>query len=70
MIEVYRVIENDIRKAELVELFETEDIEDAKVYADTAFEETGDEHFFDIPRDAPILDADMGLRYTASDIPF
>ena len=70
MIEVYRVLNNDIRSIELVELFETEDIAAAKVYAQNAFEKTGDEHFFDIPKDAPVLDADMGLRYTASDIPF
>lgn len=70
MIEVYRVLNNDTRSTELVELFETEDIAEAKVYARNAFEKTGDEHFFDIPKDAPVLDADMGLRYTASDIPF
>ena len=65
MIEVYKV-DGDIENPELVELFETHQVEEAKRYADTAFEETGCEHFFDIPKDAP----DAGLRYWASDIPF
>lgn len=69
MIEVYRV-SGDIENAELVELFETEDIAAAKAFAKKAFEETGDEHFFDVPKDAPTLDADMGLRFVVSDIPF
>ncbi|MDE0016067.1 MAG: hypothetical protein OXU51_07775 [Candidatus Poribacteria bacterium] len=69
MIEVYKV-SGDIKNAELVELFETEDIEKAKAFAEKAFKETGDEHFFDVPKDAPVLHADMGIRYVASDIPF
>ena len=69
MIEVYKV-DGDIENAELVELFETEDIEAARAFAEKAFEETGCEHFFDVPKDADWLDADMGLRFTASDIPF
>lgn len=70
MIEVYQILNCDIRTTELVELFETEDIEQAKAFADSAFEKTGDEHFFDVPKDAPVLNADMGIRYIASDIPF
>ena len=69
MIEVYRIVGKDIsNEPELVELFEVEDIEAAKADAERRLKESGDEHYFDIPDDAPHSEA--GLRYWASDIPF
>lgn len=62
MIEIYKGIPNST-DVELVELFEDEEIEAAKAYADDGFETTGEPFWFDYPNNSKI-------RYFADDIPF